>query len=399
MEEEKIHMRDPVEDSVTVLGAGLGPGKIVAVTGAAGFIGGRIVELLRQRPGRDRVEVRAYTRRRSRPGLQTLRLEDVTSVGRALLGCGVLIHCAFDFHNMAANLRIAHVLGPICAARGVRLILLSSAAIYEPFPEGVFDETAPIETVNVPYSDTKISIEEAFIEQSHTLGLDVVILQPTCVYGPHGRQWTDAPARELLTGRVVLPNEGRGICNAVYVDDVCAATIAAIDADIESGGRFIVSGPRAITWNDFFLGLKTALGTGTVSAMSPDSRVEPSRVPATSPGKTMLLRMAARMMQPSARLRIKFALQRLRAGGREIVHIPKGAKFHLYASTGIASTTKAHRLLGWEPQIGFDQGMALTAAYLQSAFATDITRAQRRGRIARAGSTTQSPAASVVKHP
>jgi nucleoside-diphosphate-sugar epimerase len=375
-------MRDETESRTEPLGARPGAGKIVAVTGAGGFIGGRVVALLRQQTGV--AHVRAYARRPNGSGCETLRLDDAKAVERALSGCHALVHCAFDFHDMTANVRIIRVLGPICAALGVRLVLLSSAAVYEPFPDGLFDEMAPSEPVGIPYSDTKISIEQEVIHQSRTGGLDVVILQPTLVYGPHCRQWTDTPARELLTGRVVLPDGGRGICNAVYVDDVAAAALAAIGANVASGERFIVSGADTVTWSGFFLALKAALGTGTVSVMPPSpaapGRLRPARAPAVSPARTLMLRVAARVIGPRTRSKLKFALRKMRAGGKEIVHVPEGAKFDLYRSIGIASTAKARRLLGWEPRITFDQGMEQTGDYLRSAFAREIARVRQRVR-------------------
>ena len=56
-------------------------------------------------------------------------------------------------------------------------------------------------------------------------GLPATILQPTIVYGPFSRPWTDGPADMLRFGTVMLADAGKGICNAVYVvrqrDDPC----------------------------------------------------------------------------------------------------------------------------------------------------------------------------------
>ena len=359
-----------------------GVGKIVAVTGASGFIGSRVVELLRQQPRNKFAQVKAYGRRRGHPGLEVLRLDDAGAVNQALADCHAVIHCAFDFHDMAANLSMTRILGHACAAHGVRLVIFSTASVYEPFPVGEFDETASIEPVGVRYSDTKIAIEHEVLRLSEESGLDVAILQPTLVYGPHCRQWTDTPVRELLTGRVVLPDEGQGICNGVYVDDVCAAAIAAISADIPSGERFLISGPRPVTWSQFYLALQAVLGTGTVSFMpqlvSAASGTQGLHDPDASPLKAGVKRLAARLIGPDTRAKMKLALQRLRAMGREIVHVPLGAKLALFSSRGTAATEKACRCLGWEPRVDFDEGMARTKAYICSKFARQIAVARQR---------------------
>jgi nucleoside-diphosphate-sugar epimerase len=357
----------------------------VAVTGAAGFIGGRLVEQLRAGDGPASVQVRAYCRGRSRAGLEGLRLDDAGAVDRALSGCDVLVHCAFDFHDTASNLRMLRVLGSICATRGIRLVLLSTAAVYEPFPDGRFDESTPSEASGIAYSDLKIRLEQEAIEMARSRALDVVILQPTVVYGPGCRGWTDTPARELLTGRVVLPNNGEGICNAIHVDDVCSAVIAAMTADASSGERFLLNGPKPVTWGRFYLAVQTALGTGTVDAMTPAAtaalRALNRSDARTFPHKALLKQMAGRWISQRLRTRLKFGLQRLRSARGEVVHMPDGARLDLYAAHGEAVTDKAHRLLGWTPQVHFDKGMISTAAYLRSAFAAEIAQARGRGRL------------------
>ncbi len=362
------------------------PGATVAVTGAAGSIGGRLVELLRTSSGPPYAQVRAYCRSRSRPGLDGLRLDDAGEVDRALSGCDVSVHCAFDFHDLPANLRMLRVLGSVCATRGIRLILLSTAAVYEPFPEGRFDESTPSEASGIAYSDTKIRLEQEAIEMARLHGLDVVILQPTVVYGPGCRGWTDTPARELLTGRVVLPNDGEGICNAIHVDDVCSAVIAAITADVPSAERFLLNGPKPVTWRHFYLSIQTVLGTGVVDAMTPVATLarRAARGPdaPASSHKARLKRLAGRWISQRLRAQLKFGLQRLRSVGGEVVHMPDGAKLDLYAARGEAVPDKAQRLLGWTPRIDFDEGMVSTATYLRSAFAAEIKRARKAGRSA-----------------
>ena len=44
---------------------------------------------------------------------------------------------------------------------------------------------------------------------------------------------------------------GRGVCNAVYVDDVCEAIMAALDRDDAVGEAFLINGDTRITWRDF----------------------------------------------------------------------------------------------------------------------------------------------------
>ena len=84
-----------------------------------------------------------------------------------------------------------------------------------------------------------------------------LILQPTIVYGWPGN-WTGNAADVVKYERAVLPEAGRGLCNAVHVDDVAAAILLAVtapDAVLAGEGDvpcFLVSGPEPVTWAQFY---------------------------------------------------------------------------------------------------------------------------------------------------
>ena len=63
----------------------------------------------------------------------------------------------------------------------------------------------------------------------------------------------------LINGTVILPDEGEGICNAVYVDDVVDAMILAAKNPAAVGQRFLISGDP-ITWAQFYEALAKAAG-------------------------------------------------------------------------------------------------------------------------------------------
>jgi nucleoside-diphosphate-sugar epimerase len=54
-------------------------------------------------------------------------------------------------------------------------------------------------------------------------------------------------------GTFTLLDEGRGVCNAVYVDDVCDAIRSAIENDRAVGSAFFITADRAVTWREFNL--------------------------------------------------------------------------------------------------------------------------------------------------
>jgi nucleoside-diphosphate-sugar epimerase len=375
----------------TMLNGRQSNGLTVAVTGANGFIGRRLVELLSARQGDGIAELRSLVRRSKRgptsPGLKViaLRLDDAGALYTALKGCDAVVHCAFDFDDMAANLPIMRALTMACAATQTRLIHISSAAVYEPFPDGDLDETTLPQPSGVPYRDTKIALEAEIQDHVRRHALKAVILQPTAVYGPFGRAWTEAPIRELLTGQVVLPDYGLGLCNPLYIDDLCQAAIAALDADIPSGDHLLVSGPEPVFWRDFLGAYQTILGVDALRFRPYQELVSDSGGTGTpglksrvksalknNPAAHAFRRIAAGLLDHNARAKLKTWLQRAKAGRGEIVHLPSAPQLALYSARCTVRIEKAQQLLNYAPRFDLEHGMATTAPFIRSRFAAEI---------------------------
>ena len=232
-------------------------GKRIVVTGGTGFIGGRLVDQLA-----NDYAVRPVVLVRSTPrggGLERMgaavevanaAIKDWTAVSAALKGCNVVFHCAYDWVDRAGNLQGVNNLIEACLSSGARLVHVSTFAIYEPFPDQRLTEDAPAKPSGSAYSDNKLEIETEIVEAVRSRGLDAVILMPTIVYG--GGTWTRGPVRLLLTGTVILPGAGDGLCNAVHVDDVCQALLLAAVVPAAQGRRYFVSAVTPVTWRAFF---------------------------------------------------------------------------------------------------------------------------------------------------
>ena len=348
-------------------------GMTVAVTGTSGFIGARLVEILRAADRQCRV--RALSRRRSgSAGDRVVDLTQPAAVKAALQGCDVLVHCAFDFSDMATNVAIAGVIGRECAANGVRLVHVSTAAVYEPLPDGMLDESVNNERGGSEYKHAKLAIENELVSHVRDCGLDLVILQPTIVYGPLGGAWTDSPVRELLTGTVVLPDGGNGLCNAVYIDDVCQAVVAALTARLPSGERILVSGPRPVAWKDFYGAYQDVLQIDALRLIAPSPtgygiehgiEQETTAAPSSPRRHASLKRFATRLLGTRARSRLNMTVGMVKSTllGRK-VYTPTGAKLALFQARCHVRIDKARRLLGYEPEFDLPQGMQMTAPYV-----------------------------------
>lgn len=231
------------------------PRKIL-VTGATGFIGSRLCELLSLEY---RLPYRALVRDFSR-AVRIARLDvelmagdmlDADSLARAVAGCDAVVNLAHGDDKTTKKQTTNLV--DACTRAGVRrLVHVSSMAVHGPSP-GVpvlTEATAPIKRWGEAYSDAKAA-GEAVVTAAGTRGaLETVVLRPTIVYGPYSFFVTPI-AQDARAGHVSLVDGGRGICNAVYVDDVCEAILAALERDDAVGAAFLINGDTRLTWRDF----------------------------------------------------------------------------------------------------------------------------------------------------
>lgn len=246
-------------------------GRRVLVTGATGFIGGRLAERLVLEHG---AEVRALVRsfggawRLARFPV-TLARGDVTdrqALAAAARGCDLVFHCAYGttgsqrsraWVNREGTRRVLEA----ARAAGVgRVVNLSTLMVYGQTADGDLDETAPRRRFGNHYSDSKLAAEEIALGFSRSGGVPVTVLQPTAVYGPWGGVWTEAVLAALKTGRQILVNGGDGLANAVYVDDLVSAMLLAAVKEGAVGEAFLVSGESPVTWRELYGRFERMLG-------------------------------------------------------------------------------------------------------------------------------------------
>lgn len=353
--------------------------KKVLITGATGFIGGRLVEKLILYHGAD---VRALVRNFAHAArIARFRLEmvggdiaDADAVDRAVAGCDAVFHCAHDLQNAQRNLDGVRVLAEACLRHGVRrFVHVSTISVYEPLPDGDLDESSPVELCGWEYADNKLAVERELLRYADEHSLPVVVIQPTIVYGPFSKPWTIGPVGQLRTGRVVLPDDGGGLCNAVYVDDVVDALILAAQKDEAMGERFLISGAAPVTWREFYAAYERVLGVQSV-IMMPAEEIERIAYRNGTPSNLRLLWRNPRRLLNWAPVRSLYAFARPRIGEHfwkkaeqalpAPVYIPDEQTLSLYRARAGVKIDKAQRLLEYEPAFSFDRGMSLTAQFI-----------------------------------
>lgn len=193
-----------------------------------------------------------------------------------------------------------------------RCVLASTGSVYGRDTPTPFREDACAALPLAPYPASKRAMELFAHSYSHLWGLPTTILRFFNVYGPHGRpdmmpwQWSQQIARgETIT----LFNGGHLQRDWTFIDDIVAGFVAALDAGLAFEIINLGCG-RPVENLDFVRVLETLLGR--------KAEIEDVPAPASEPIITF------------------------------------------------ADTEKARRLLGYEPQVNIEEGLARFVAWLRA---------------------------------
>ena len=377
----------------------------ILVTGATGFIGSRLCELLSLEY---RLPYRALVRDFARAA-RIARLDSelvagdmlgASSLAPAVEGCDAVINLAHGDDRSAVKQTTQLV--DACTRAGVRrFIHISSMAVHGPSPNLplLTEAIAPIKRWGEGYSDAKSAAETVVTAAGKRGTLEAVVLRPTIVYGPYSFFVTPI-VQDARAGKISLIDGGRGICNAVYVDDVCEAIMAALDRDDAVGSAFLINGDERITWGDFittFAGM--AEGAKTIHDYSPDEiaaywqakrpsardSVSAAIRLATSPafhaqlgtispiGKLIrgTKELVTRRITPEQKMMIKSKLQgrRVAVPAHDVpsVRMPSEGRVVREAYRSWVSNDLAKIRLGWAPAHSFELGAQRTGEWMRFA--------------------------------
>jgi nucleoside-diphosphate-sugar epimerase len=140
------------------------------------------------------------------------------------------------------------------------------------------------------------------------------------------------------------------------------------------GERFIISGAEQVTWRQFYAAYEDMLGVKGVILLPTEEIVRLRQSGDVASRLTFFRRDPYQVMNWPP---LHHLYQRVRpflkeSSWRKAKHrlparwvIPDAMTLSLYRSKARASIEKARRVLGYEPEFSFEQGMALTVEYLR----------------------------------
>jgi nucleoside-diphosphate-sugar epimerase len=323
------------------------------VTGATGFIGGRLTSRLVAegyavrclvRTGSDRTQLQ-------RLGVQ-LSFGDLTrdgSLASAVEGCEYVFHCGALVSDWATTAEIAAVnvtgtrnLLNACVDASVRrLVHLSTTDVYgHPERPGI-DETYTATGFSNWYAQTKLEAEAEIRRVDAASRLETVILRPATVYGPGSEDVIGEIARAIQARHMLLIDHGRATAGLCFVENLVDAAVLALRHDASPDNAFNVCDGLRITWRQLVDDLADGLGY-------PRPRWSLPYPLASAIGVS--LEHGYRLLRRTTGLASRPLLSR-----QAVQVLGRNQDF---------SNRKLRDTLGWEPRVDFTSGLAATVAWL-----------------------------------
>lgn len=314
------------------------------VSGATGFLGGRLAVALKNQgyPVRALARSSSDASRLAAEGIEIGigDLADADSLARAAAGRQIVFHTAgrvgdwgpaeeFQRVNVAGSARVVAA----CRRSGVRrLVYVSSLTVLGlPRQGAAVDEKSPLAARGAdPYTASKIAGEE-LVRQAHGQGLETVVVRPGVIWGPGDTTFLPRFAALLRRGNMVLINGGRNRVALSHVDNLVQGMMLAAATPAAAGQLYHLTDGEEISAAEVFGLLAEALG------MPPPRRSLPFPVVYAS----------ACLMEAWARLRRRSTPPAFTRYGVRLV-----------ASDGRYDIAKARSELGYRPAITFRQGVA-----------------------------------------
>ena len=314
------------------------------VTGATGFLGGRLARMLAA-AGRDVVATGRNPeagQRLESPGI-TFRTVDLTSPEqlRALPPCELVFHCAAlssAWGPMAAfrraNVDATRNLLDYCRRAGTRrLVHISTPSIYFDFRDRTDvaeDAPLPRRFVNA-YAASKYAAECLLNDAARDgAGPQVAILRPRGIFGVGDTALMPRLERVARRGRFPLLRGGRALVDITHVDNVAHAAMLAADAPLAAPAAcYNITNGEPCAIGDIL--------SAVLRPLFPGCRFTPLPYPP--------LHGAARLMETGARL--------LRLGEPPLTAYGVG----LMAFSQTLDISRARRDLGYSPPVPLQEGI------------------------------------------
>lgn len=297
--------------------------KPIAIIGAGGYVGSRLIERSELLGEMDLVPIVRSWRsqgRLARYGFRTVQgsAGDTASLVPLLRGCGMVVNLTMgDDKSIVGDVQSIH---RACREAEVPLFVhMSSAEVFgRAEAPDLKEDSLPDGQHWMEYGREKAAAER-WLRQQQEGPISTVVLRPGLIWGP-GSGWLAGPAQALIDGTAYLFNDGRGVCNLIHVDNLIQHLVELARSEGVESASFNVSDVETHCWADYYAAIAREIGVDerTIHRL-PDSAIDKSFLQKvldlrqSAPAKAIKSRIPA-----DTRARVKHQLkERLRPPIRE----------------------------------------------------------------------------------
>lgn len=217
-----------------------------------------------------------------------------------------------------------------------RLIHVSTWAVYGTGRGYTLDESMPLRPSPDCYTVTKAEADKLVQRLIASEGLPAVIVRPGIMFGPGDEVNFARMADRLRAGRAIIVGSGRNALVFVYVKDVVEGLILAATNEHAVGRTYNLSNDQPLTQEAFWRAIAEETGSAT-----------------------------PRLHVPYRALYALAYLSELLVNSKNPKRQPLVTRFgvELFGTDNRVSSDKAHRELGYTPQVSLRQGLHLAARW------------------------------------
>ena len=321
------------------------------VTGGTGFVGSHVADALTPRgPVRCLVRPDSDTAHLKSIGAELVvgDLTDAAAVAKACEGVDAVVHCAAKVGDWGAvdefrRVNVGGLRALLDAVRGkplTRFVQVSSLGVYAARHHYGTDESEPLPEFHIDgYTQSKVECEALALDEYRKHGTPVTVVRPGFIYGPRDRTVLPRLATRLAKRDILYISRGKHALNTTYVGNLVDAILLALDTPAAVGEVFNVTDGEFVSKRRFFEAIADGLGLPRPKGSIP----------------LWLAKILARWREG------KFRRQGRTYPPRITQASVKFAGLNLDFATG-----KARTVLGYDPHVGFDEGMANSLAWVKS---------------------------------
>ena len=308
--------------------------KKVLITGANGFIGGTLIRYY-QNQGQDVIGVDLVGN-----GADILEgdISQPDTISHLLKECDVIVHTAALVSNAMQDSDMWRV--NVLATRNLitaakehkvrRFVQISSVVAYGNSAEGELDENQPVHADGGSYVLTKLASEHVVLSEQANDDIEIVILRPGDAYGPGSRPWIITPLEAISKNQFMLPEKGEGFFRPIYIDDLVRGIATATSHPDAAGEIFNLSCEGYMLTKDYF-----------------------------APHYEWLQKKGPMLVSTKLALRISSIASTMANLMGNLNEASPSTVMQLSTKSWF-SIKKAEHILGWRPEVSFEEGMKTT---------------------------------------